>query len=314
VRDLWYRSRGLLPLIVISGLDNGVHLNVSSNSVISLCVDQDTTLWNGNEGWIEVDKMSATNGAGSYTFDPSNILPGKYYVGGYVYDKKLWTFTESHAVGQITIPTPTFSLSGPAFGTFTAGQPITITWTAADVSSNSVISLCYGTDTMLWNKTDHWIEVDQVSAANGSGSYTWNTTGIAPGTYYIGGYMYDKVTHLFTYSHHTQLFTIAAAMSQFLSSNNNTLGVGMGGSDGASLADNVNKLSIASKDLVFGSPELTQPSAPQRITDADGSKDQNGDGLLAQTGNKQELSAIDAALQDQDMWLEKQSAELLAYS
>ena len=30
-----------------------------------------------------------------------------------------------------------------------------------------------------------------MAAANGGGTYTWNTTGVAPGTYYIAGYMYD---------------------------------------------------------------------------------------------------------------------------
>ena len=34
-----------------------------------------------------------------------------------------------------------------------------------------------------------WIEFSQ-AAANGNGTYNWNTTGVAPGTYYIGGYLY----------------------------------------------------------------------------------------------------------------------------
>jgi len=61
--------------------------NVSSNSVISLCLDTDNRLWNGNERWIEVDQVAAANGNGSYTFDPGGIAPGAYYISGYVYDK-----------------------------------------------------------------------------------------------------------------------------------------------------------------------------------------------------------------------------------
>lgn len=60
-------------------------LSVASRSLISLCLDQDTKLWNGDEKWIEVDKVTAADGAGSYAFDPGKFLPGTYYIGGYVY-------------------------------------------------------------------------------------------------------------------------------------------------------------------------------------------------------------------------------------
>ncbi len=286
--------------------------NVSSNSVISLCLDGDTKLWNGNERWIEVDKVTAADGTGSYTFDPGNYLPGTYYVGGYVYDKKLWTFTEAHASGQITIPAPSFSLNGPTSGAFTAGQAVTITWTVGNASRNTVISLCYDTDTTLWNKTDHWIEIDKVSAANGNGSYVWDTTKVTPGTYYIGGYMYDKVTHLFTNSHLMQSFTIVANSPQTLSSNVAALADNTGGTDGASLVDNISSLAVTSKDLVFSSTEMTPSSASQRITNVDGENNQDSDELLALNDNKDQLTAVDAAFQDQDTWLERPSAKWLS--
>jgi Bacterial Ig-like domain/FG-GAP-like repeat/Beta-propeller repeat len=183
--------------------------NVSGNKVISLCLDQDTKLWNGNERWIEVDKITASNGNGSYTFDPGNFPTGRYYVGGYMYDKKLWTFTESHTKNPITIPSPSFTLTGPTSGTFIAGQSFNITWTAANVSSNSVISLCLDRDTKLWNGNERWIEVDKVAAANGNGFYSFDPSGIVPGKYYVGGYMYDKVTHIFTNDHLLQSITIS---------------------------------------------------------------------------------------------------------
>ncbi len=296
--------------------------NVSANDVITLCLDADKTLWNGNEKWIEIDKVAAANGNGSYAFDPTGFAPGTYYVGGYMYDKVSHVFTNAHLTAPITIPAPTFTLNGPASGQYTVGQPVTITWTAANASANSVISLCFDTDTTLWNSNDHWIEIDKVSAANGGGSYAWDTTGVAPGTYYIGGYMYDKVTHVFSNAHLLQSFTIVAASPQSQTANlaalTGNLGgligapAAQGGTDGASLVDNTSSLAVTSKDLVFSSAELTPSSASQRVTDAGGADNQDNEELLALADKKEELSAVDAALQDQDTWLDKSSANWLA--
>lgn len=154
--------------------------------------------------------MCAANGGGSYTFNLTGFAPGTYYVGGYLYDKVLKTFINSHLSTQISIIPPVFRLTGPVSGTYTPGQPITITWTAANVSPSSVISLCFDQDTKLWNGNELWIEVDKVAAANGSGSYTFNPAGFAPGNYYIGGYMYDKVLKTFTDSHLTKSMSLSA--------------------------------------------------------------------------------------------------------
>ena len=86
------------------------------------------------------------------------------------------------------------------------GQAIGIQWTAGGVVSGSKISLCYDTDT-TFNGNEHWIEIDAVTAANGGGTFTWNTTGVAPGTYYLAGYMYDG-HGTFTMSHLTQAITL----------------------------------------------------------------------------------------------------------
>jgi hypothetical protein len=181
---------------------------VPSNSVISLCLDKDATLWNGNEKWIEIDAVAAADGDGSYTFDPAGFTPGTYYVGGYMFDKSTKTFTNSHLTQAITVPSPTFTLTGPISGTYSSGQNITIAWTAAGVPSNSVISLCLDKDATLWNGNEKWIEIDAVAAANGNGSYTFDPTGFAPGTYYVGGYMFNKSTKTFTNSHLTQAITV----------------------------------------------------------------------------------------------------------
>ena len=63
----------------------------------------------------------------------------------------------------------------------------------------------------MWNGNEHWIEFNQGTAANGYGTYTWNTTGMNSGTYYLAGYLYANGAP--TYSHLTKSITIAAALT-----------------------------------------------------------------------------------------------------
>ena len=179
---------------------------VVSGSKISLCYDTDTT-FNGNEHWIEIDGVTANNGAGTYTWHTAGVAAGTYYLGGYMYDGSK-TFKMSHLTGAITIQgaVQTFALASAASSTYQVGQAIGIQWTAGGVVSGSKISLCYDTDT-TFNGNEHWIEIDAVTAANGAGTFTWNTTGVAPGTYYLAGYMYDG-HGTFTMSHLTQAITL----------------------------------------------------------------------------------------------------------
>jgi hypothetical protein len=292
--------------------------NVSSNDVVTLCLDTDTTMWNGNEKWIEVDKVAAS--AGTYTFTMPNIGAGSYYVAGYMYDKATYAFTYSYLTSTITVPATTFNLTGPTSGTYVPGDSVNITWTAANVSSNDVITLCLDKDTTMWNGNEKWIEVDKVSAS--TGSYTFTMPNVAADTYYIGGYMYDKATQLFTYSYLLQSITIAANSSQSQSAALSTLTSNVGGSigapaaqggtDGASLVDNTSNLVVMTKDLVFSSGIITPSSFSQRLTGASGANNQEEEELFASTNRKEEQSAVDAALQDQDIWLEKASADWLA--
>jgi hypothetical protein len=184
--------------------------NVSSNDVISLCLDKDTTFWNGNEQWIEVDKVTASDGNGSYTFNMPNLAAGTYYIGGYMYDKVTYAFTYSHVTSTITVPAKSFTLTSPTSGRYSPGDLVTIAWTATNVSSNDVISLCLDKDTALWNGNEKWIEIDKVSAANGNGSYTFKMPDLAAGTYYVSGYMYNKSNYVFINSDLTQAVNVSA--------------------------------------------------------------------------------------------------------
>ena len=163
--------------------------NVAAGSSVSLAYDT-TSNW-GNPKWIEIGAVSAANGAGSYSWNTSGIAAGTYYMAGYLYDANMGYL--SHLTSAITIAAgaaaPSFTLTGPTSGTFTAGQTVTIQWTAANVAAGSSVSLAYDT-TSNWGNPK-WIEIGAVGAANGMGTYSWNTSGIAAGTYYMAGYLYD---------------------------------------------------------------------------------------------------------------------------
>ena len=181
-------------------------VDVSGPTKITLGYDTDATPFDANQHWIEVDRVTAANGGGQYSWNTAGVASGTYYLSGYMYD-----FSTSQAVyaylGTSIVITggspPAFTLSGPTSGTFTAGVSVTIQWTAAnvDVSGATTISLGYDVDATPFDANQHWIEVDRVTAANGGGQYSWNTTGVASGTYYLSGYMYDFSTSQAVYSH-----------------------------------------------------------------------------------------------------------------
>jgi hypothetical protein len=293
--------------------------NAPANGVISICLDTDTTLWNKNEKWVEVDQVTAANGDGSYTFSTSGITPGTYYVGGYLYNKDTKKFTNAHLTSPITIVnsqqqnlTPSFSLTGPTSGTYTVGQSVTIAWTAANVPANGVISLCLDADATLWNKNEKWVEVDQVTAANGDGSYTFNTSGFTPGTYYVGGYLYNKDTKKFTNAHLTTPITLvqqAASSSAMVYQPSaaipaaNTDGSSAAGAAGtkiskaASPAVNSN---TSNKDYIFSSNALVESTVSKPATDK--AKTDLLASIFFQPNAKEKFMALDKVLWDQDFW------------
>ena len=106
--------------------------------------------------------------------------------------------TIASASQSIAVAKQTFAVTGPTSGTYKAGQAVNVSWTAGNVAAGNTISLCYDTDT-TFNGNEHWIEIDRVTAANGSGAYTWNTAGVAPGTYYLAGYLWNGTTPTFSH-------------------------------------------------------------------------------------------------------------------
>lgn len=188
--------------------------NSIANTTISLCYDTDT-IFNGNERWIEVDKVTASEGYGTYTWTiPSSLASGTYYIAGYLYANGP---IYSHLVRSITVQAaaqPTFSVTAPASGSYTAGTTVTIVWTGKNLPSGAKLSLCYDTDAK-WNGNEKWITVDATATlnSNGYGSYSWKTTGLKAGTYYVGGYLWANGKPV--YSHLTRAITVSASTPTF---------------------------------------------------------------------------------------------------
>ena len=179
------------------------NVDVTGPSKISLGYDPDSTAFDANESWIEVDQVTAANGTASYTWNTTGVAGGTYYLSGYVYDSSTSKPVYSSISTSIVIAGSTFAITSPTTGTFVAGQGVTIQWTAAnvDVTGPSKISLGYDPDSTAFDANESWIEVDQVTAANGTGSYVWNTAGISTGVYYLSGYMEDSSTGKAIHSH-----------------------------------------------------------------------------------------------------------------
>jgi sugar lactone lactonase YvrE len=180
-------------------------VDVAGPTKITLGYDADATAFDANEHWIEVDEVTAANGAGSYSWNSTGVASGTYYLSGYMYDFATSRAVYSSLTTSIVVAgsnPPSFALTGPSERTFTAGQTATIKWTAAnvDVAGPTKISLGYDHDATPFDANEHWLEVDQVTASNGAASYSWNTTGVASGTYYLSGYMYDFATGHAVYS------------------------------------------------------------------------------------------------------------------
>jgi hypothetical protein len=189
-------------------------VDVAAPTKISLGYDTDATAFDANQRWIEIDGITAANGTVAYGWNTAGVAPGVYYLSGYMYDPSTGQAVYSHLDTSIAIGPPAFTLTGPTSGTFSAGRGVTIQWTAAnvDVTGPSKISLGYDADTTAFDANQHWIEVDQVTAANGVGSYAWNTTGVAAGTYYLSGYMYDFSNGEAVFSHLTAPIVITGSV------------------------------------------------------------------------------------------------------
>jgi hypothetical protein len=189
------------------------NVDVSGSTKITLGYDRDAAAFDADQRWIEVDGVIAANGTSSYSWNTTGVASGTYHLSGYMYDFSNGQAVFSHLTTSIVITggaPPAFTLTGPGVETSAPGQTVTIQWSAAnvDLSGPTKITLGYDRDAAAFDANQHWLEIDGVAAANGTGSYAWNTSGMAAGTYYLSGYMYDFSTGQAVFSHLTTSIVI----------------------------------------------------------------------------------------------------------
>jgi hypothetical protein len=121
---------------------------------------------------------------------------------------------------------PSFIITSPSGGSFTAGAEITIQWAAENVPSGSNVSLCYmaqqdASIPLSWsNAILEWLEIGEVTATNGPGSYTWTL----PVDFQVGalGEPYDTTIENqywfggYLYANSTPTYSIASAPVEFV--------------------------------------------------------------------------------------------------
>jgi hypothetical protein len=105
------------------------------------------------------------------------------------------------------LPAVAFVITAPLSGSYVAGAHVPVTWTASGIQANSKVNLGITTSPSVYTPAT-WISVGVIVAENGSFSLDWDTTGIAAGTYYVIGYIFNEDTSVSTYYHAASSFKI----------------------------------------------------------------------------------------------------------
>ena len=155
-------------------------------ATVSIGYDQDNIFDNGNHTWIALSQSED----GSYSWNTSGVAPGTYYIFGMIYDGEC--SDHDYASGTVTVLAPnicpTLDMTSPSSNqTVTQGQNVAIAWNGTDPDDAATVSIGYDQDNIFDNGNHTWIALSQSE----DGSYSWNTSGVAPGTYYIFGMIYD---------------------------------------------------------------------------------------------------------------------------
>jgi hypothetical protein len=88
------------------------------------------------------------------------------------------------------LPVLWWAMTAPISGTYNVGSNISISWIVTGAQPGYTVCLCYASQPNLSGE-EHWITVGEIQAVNGVATWNWNTTGATPGTWYIGGYVWN---------------------------------------------------------------------------------------------------------------------------
>jgi predicted secreted protein len=177
------------------------------DALITLFWDIDNSGFDGTE--IVTGLSEDDNGiGGAYIWNISSMPEGNYWVYARIedsifgpkYDYSSDALTVNHSIIK-NIP-PTFQIIEPDGNSDFADKEFTIIWMDSDPDDDAIISLYYDVDDKDFNGI-LIVEGLGEDADGGSGIYTWNTTAIQEGKYFIYGICEDGTSEpVKSYSSH----------------------------------------------------------------------------------------------------------------
>ena len=159
---------------------------------INLAYAPNATAWSPNATWM-YNVATAATGTGTYAWNTTGVAAGTYYLCGYLWDATAGQplYNELYTTPIVIQAGDSFAISTPSPLTYTAGQNVTIQWTESIIAGHSgSINLAYARNATAWSPNASWM-YNVATAGNGTGTYVWNTAGVAAGTYYLSGYFWD---------------------------------------------------------------------------------------------------------------------------
>lgn len=132
---------------------------------------------------------------GTYAWDTSIVAPGIYYINGSVWDSSSQNaFNNCNNSFEITAPIdnpPSFFITGPGSAPgeiYSQGTVVPISWAASDdnpwPATGLIVNLTYGPTPVGGTPIANNQDVATI--------FAWDTSGVAPGIYYINGSVYDS--------------------------------------------------------------------------------------------------------------------------
>ncbi len=151
----------------------------------------------------------------SYNWDTSSLSGGDYYIYAVIDDGVNPAVYSYYAAGKLTInSSPTIAITAPAVDTL-AGDSYTISWTASDPDDQASISLYYDDN----NSGNDGTLIAEGLLEGTHNSYTWDTSSLANGDYYIYAKIDDGINQP-VYAYASGVIT-ADFYIDFSSANNN---------------------------------------------------------------------------------------------
>ncbi|UCE73812.1 MAG: VCBS repeat-containing protein [Methanomassiliicoccales archaeon] len=172
---------------MISWIDS----DADDDASISLYYDSDSS---GHDGTVIVSGLSEDEhgSSGVYLWDTSSVSEGEYWIYAKIWDDSSVP-KYNYCSGPLTIShsstsntPPSFYITEPDGQSDFANRKFTIMWVDSDPDDDASISLYYDMDNMGFDGVEIVTGISENSDGS-SGYFSWNTTNVQLGEYYIYG-------------------------------------------------------------------------------------------------------------------------------